>query len=208
MVPGVGTLSAIQSGGRFGVVLGAQPIGAEVDGKQLVSLRLKAVDGRDSRGFAVDPAERPSIAPVAPSTARAPAEPHSVKAPTAAKLSGDLTPAEKQDVARLQQRDAQVRQEENAHAGNAGTLAGPISYIYRIGPDGRQYAVGGSVPISAAAVTGDPAELRRLGARLEAAALAAVNPSAQDLSAARAGVRLYGQAVELAKPRQALDVSV
>ena len=206
MIPGIGTLSAIQSGGRLGVVLGAQAVGPESDGKQLVSLRLKAVDGRDSRGFAVDPAPSPSQQPVPPGKAVAAPATQGARAPTAAKLSGDLSPAEKQEVARLQQRDAQVRQEENAHAANAGTLAGPISYVYQIGPDGRQYAVGGSVPISAAAVTGDPAELRRIGARLEAAALAAVNPSAQDLSAARAGVRLYAEAVGLAKP--GLDISV
>ena len=93
----------------------------------------------------------------------------------------------------LRQRDAQVRQEETAHAGVAGSMAGPISYVYQRGLDGRQYAVGGSVPISVRAVTGDPAEARRLGGKLAAAALAATNPSAADLAAASRAYR-FGQA--------------
>lgn len=199
MIPTVGTLSATHSGGRLGVVLGARPAGPAADGQQVVALRLKAVDGRDSNGFAIPPGTgKTSSIAAAPATAMAPVngiDPAVQNArPLAAKLQAALTPAEKQDVARLQQRDAQVRQEEQAHSSAAGDLAGPISYVYQIGPDGRQYAVGGSVPISAAAVTGDPAELRRIGARLEVAAQAAVNPSAQDLSAARTGLRLYAQA--------------
>ena len=86
---------------------------------------------------------------------------------------------------RLQQRDQQVRQEEKAHAAVAGDLAGPIDYIYQRGPDGRQYAVGGSVGIQASASSGDPAEAERKAGRMAAAANAATNPSAQDYAAAR-----------------------
>ena len=99
----------------------------------------------------------------------------------------DLTPEEQTEVDRLRIRDQQVRQEEQAHAANAGDLAGPISYTTVTGPDGRSYAVGGSVGISAQVTSGDPAEAERIGARLAAAAHAAVNPSAQDLSVARQG---------------------
>ena len=99
----------------------------------------------------------------------------------------DLTPEEQAEVDRLRIRDQQVRQEEQAHAANAGDLAGPISYTTVTGPDGRSYAVGGSVSIRAQAVSGDPAEAEHIGARLAAAAHAAVNPSAQDLSVARQG---------------------
>ena len=87
-----------------------------------------------------------------------------------------------------------MRQEEAAHAAVAGDLAGPIEYVYQRGPDGRQYAVGGSVGIQAIVSSGDPAELRRIGARLAAAATAPTNPSAQDHATARLGLRLYAQA--------------
>ena len=97
-------------------------------------------------------------------------------------------------VDRLRQRDAQVRQEEEAHAAVAGDLAGPIEYLYQRGPDRRQYAVGGSVGVQATLSSGDPAELRRVGARLAAAATAPTKPSAQDYATARLGLRLYAQA--------------
>lgn len=116
MIPAIGSMAALHSGGRFGLVIDARAVGPEQDGQQLVSVRLKAVDGRDARGFTA-PA---SVLP-------APTEPE----PRAAKLPLELNAAEKQEVARLEQRDAQVRQEENAHAGNAGDLAGPISYVYQ-----------------------------------------------------------------------------
>ena len=99
----------------------------------------------------------------------------------------ELTSEERAEVDRLRIRDQQVRQEEQAHAANAGDLAGPISYTTVTGPDGRSYAVGGSVGIRAQVASGDPAEAERIGARLAAAAHAAVNPSAQDLSVARQG---------------------
>ena len=67
----------------------------------------------------------------------------------------------------------------------AGDLAGPISYTYQTGPDGRQYAVGGSVGIKSTVTSGDPAEAKRQAGRIAAAANAATNPSAQDYAAAR-----------------------
>lgn len=164
MIPAIGSMNALQSGGRLGLVLDARPVGLERDGRQLVSVRLKAVDGRDSQGFA------------APSrVASSGSEIQAGSGLPIAKPRDELSPAEKQEVASLQQRDAQVRQEENAHAGYAGDLAGPISYTYQTGPDGRRYAVGGSVGIQALSVSGDQAELKRTGARLHAAANAAVD---------------------------------
>lgn len=113
--------------------------------------------------------------------------------PAIARMPDQLSPQDRATVERLRQRDAQVRQEETAHAGVAGSLAGPISYVYQRGPDGRQYAVGGSVPIAARATTGDPAEARQLGGRLAAAALAATNPSSADLAAANQAYRFAGR---------------
>jgi len=75
----------------------------------------------------------------------------------------------------------------------AGDLAGPINYVYQRGPDGRQYAVGGSVGIQASVLSGDPAEAARKAGRLAAAANAATNPSAQDYAAARQAYALGSQ---------------
>ena len=111
----------------------------------------------------------------------------------------ELTPEEQAAVERLRIRDQQVRQEEQAHAANAGDLAGPINYTTVTGPDGRSYAVGGSVGIRAQVASGDPAEAERIGVRLAAAAHAAVNPSAQDLSVARQG---YGFAEAMTSEQQ------
>lgn len=193
-------MATLHSGGRTGLVLDARAVGPERDGQQLVSVRLKATDGLDSNGF-----DASANASTVPSEANRGGQP--VPVPRAARLRVELSPAEKEEVARLQQRDAQVRQEENAHAGNAGDLAGPISYVYQTGPDGRRYAVGGSVSIQASSASGDPGELRRIGARLHAAANAAVSPSAQDLAAARTGLRLYAQAADSGQPRRDLDLS-
>lgn len=218
-VPSIGSLSAIGSGGRLGVVVGARPLGAPVDGEQLYELRVKTVDGR---GATPQTAHLPATLAAAlrqagEITAGAPeaGQPRLLaapgggrrRAPAAARLADELTPAEKEEVARLRQRDAQVRQEEQAHAANAGDLAGPIGYIYRTGPDGRQYAVGGSVQIGAQTVSGTPEEIARIGARFANAALAAHNPSAQDLAAARNGYRLSGEAADLERRGSRVDIS-
>ena len=127
--------------------------------------------------------------------------------PSLVRDAQELSPEERAEVDRLRIRDQQVRQEEQAHAANAGDLAGPISYSTVTGPDGRSYAVGGSVGIRAQAVSGDAAEAESIGARLAAAAHAAVNPSAQDLSVARQG---YGFAEAMSsdqRPGAWLDLS-
>eukprot|EP00824_Muranothrix_gubernata_P005452 TRINITY_DN17039_c0_g1_i1.p2 TRINITY_DN17039_c0_g1~~TRINITY_DN17039_c0_g1_i1.p2 ORF type:complete len:169 (-),score=10.79 TRINITY_DN17039_c0_g1_i1:295-801(-) len=45
---------------------------------------------------------------------------------------------------KFEARDAQTRAHEQSHASNAPTT-GAINYNYQIGPDGKMYAVGGSV---------------------------------------------------------------
>lgn len=199
MLPAIGSLSALNSGGRLGVVVDARPLAEPREGRQLVALQLKTVDQRDAQGQA---ASRVSgLAPLPCETCEKPGPSRRTLAMreergsgSAAKLPGELSTAEREEVERLRQRDAQVRQEEKAHAAVAGDIAGPIEYVYQRGPDGRQYAVGGSVGVQAALTSGDPAEARRVGARLAAAANAATNPSAQDYATARLGLRLYAEA--------------
>ena len=79
---------------------------------------------------------------------------------------------------------------------NKGASAGPISYTYTVGPDGRQYATGGSVSVRISNPSGDPAKLAEAAARLSTAANAAHNPSAADLAAARKGYQAAGAALE------------
>ncbi|OVE77393.1 hypothetical protein BVX99_02685 [bacterium F16] len=59
-----------------------------------------------------------------------------------------LSPSEMKRVEKLRQKDQQVRMHEMAHAASAGpyVMGAPV-YSYQVGPDGRQYAVGGHVNI-------------------------------------------------------------
>ncbi|HPQ37577.1 MAG TPA: putative metalloprotease CJM1_0395 family protein [Synergistaceae bacterium] len=83
----------------------------------------------------------------------------------------------------LQRTDREVRAHEAAHMAVGGQYAGSASYSYTVGPDGKRYAVGGEVPISAP--EGDtPEETIRIMQRVQAAALAPGNPSGQDLRVA------------------------
>jgi hypothetical protein len=178
--------------GRSGVVVDARPLGEADGGRQLVALRIKSkqtgpAGERNLPSLAVPPQPGPNAASSGnpgrldgtASLAQATSD------PVSAKRGDQLSAAERADLAKLQQRDQQVRQEEKAHAAVAGDLAGPISYSYQRGPDGRQYAVGGSVGVQAKAVTGDPAEAERLSGRMAAAANAPTNTSAQDFATAR-----------------------
>ncbi|RKZ06117.1 hypothetical protein DRQ25_14635 [Candidatus Fermentibacteria bacterium] len=57
-----------------------------------------------------------------------------------------LTEADRTQVRELQAKDREVRQHEQTHVGMLGPYArGGPSYVYQMGPDGRAYAIGGSV---------------------------------------------------------------
>lgn len=192
MLPPIGSLSSLAGQGQGGVVISRQPIGEAHDGRQLIALKIEqTVDVRSASGETGS--ADPSKAGVAP-----PLPARSETWPTAARLPSELNASEKSDVKHLQQRDQQVRQEEKAHAAVAGDLAGPINYVYQLGPDGRQYAVGGSVGIQASTPSGDPADAARKAGRVAAAANAATNPSAQDYAAAR---QAYALGSQLSEPR-------
>lgn len=200
MLPAIGSVSSLAGLGRSGVVVSARPIGDEQNGRQLVALKIREGDGEQNGS---DP-----LAPPSPSATNRSHDLSSIaghsrgdrassSTTAAARLPSELSAAEKADVTRLQQRDQQVRQEEKAHAAVAGDLAGPINYVYQRGPDGRQYAVGGSVGIQASVLSGDPAEAARKAGRMAAAANAATNPSLQDYAAAR---QAYAFGSQLSQP--------
>ena len=102
------------------------------------------------------------------------------------KLQGELTEEEKAIVTRLRDRDREVRAHENAHASVGGGYTGTPSFEYARGPDGAQYAVGGSVEIDVSEVPNDPrATITKMDV-VRSAALAPARPSGQDRSVAAA----------------------
>ena len=218
MGPAIGSISSLPGGRGPGVVVGVQTLGSPKDGRQLAALQLRlpaegGEDGRAGRNGG------PSLAADRPQTGAAPANVDGQAAAGArpresgvGRLAEELTPAEKAEVTRLQQRDQQVRQEEKIHAAIAGDLGSAISYVFQRGPDGRQYAVGGSVGIHAVTRSGNPAEQKQIAGRLAAAAVAPTNPSAQDYATAR---RAYGMLAEESadgeatarRPGKSLDIA-
>jgi hypothetical protein len=122
-------------------------------------------------------------------------------------------------ISKLRARDREVRAHEQAHQAAGGQHAGSASYSYQSGPDGRQYAVGGEVPIDAGAVAGDPRATIEKMRQVKAAALAPAKPSGQDrkvaamadATAAKAQAELNaqrGQESDPATPQGRLDGSL
>lgn len=87
---------------------------------------------------------------------------------------------EKQEVKELKARDQEVKTHEQAHAAVGGRYAGAASYSYELGPDGKQYAVGGEVQIDISPVPNDPQATIQKMQQVRAAALAPAEPSAAD----------------------------
>jgi hypothetical protein len=104
-------------------------------------------------------------------------------APPATPGGKSLSPAQQQVVEKLAARDTAVRAHEAAHQAAAGGLGGAATFSYQQGPDGRRYAVGGEVPITLESGR-TPEETISNAETVRAAALAPVDPSAQDLSVA------------------------
>lgn len=104
-------------------------------------------------------------------------------------------PAVRAELTRLQTRDREVRAHEQAHlaAGGRWVTSGP-SYSYRLGPDGKRYAVGGEVGIDASPVSGDPQATIDKARQVRVAALAPAQPSAQDLRIAAQASSMEQQA--------------
>jgi hypothetical protein len=84
---------------------------------------------------------------------------------------------------KLKARDAEVRAHEAAHAGAAGAHGGGASFDYEVGPDGKQYAIGGEVPVQLQKGR-TPDETIRNAEQVRAAALAPAQPSSQDRAVA------------------------
>lgn len=108
--------------------------------------------------------------------------------------SDGLTAEEEAQVRALQQRDAEVRRHEQAHAAAGGQFAGSPSYEYERGPDGRLYAIGGEVSIDTTPISGDPQATIAKAQQVRRAALAPSNPSPQDQRVAAQAQQQIAQA--------------
>lgn len=98
------------------------------------------------------------------------------------------------EIRELASRDREVRAHEQAHKAVGGQYAGAVSYSYERGPNGRLYAVGGSVAIDTAPVPGDPAATLQKLQQVQRAALAPAQPSSQDLAVAAQAAQAIAQA--------------
>jgi hypothetical protein len=114
----------------------------------------------------------------------------------------ELSAAEERKVEEMQKRDREVRQQEQSQASTGAQFTGPVHYEYRMGPDGKLYAVDGSAPIDVQPVPGDPvATLRKMEA-VERAARTPSEPSLADHQTAAQAARLAQRArAELAASR-------
>ncbi|MBE0495432.1 MAG: hypothetical protein IBX45_03360 [Campylobacterales bacterium] len=114
-----------------------------------------------------------------------------------------LTPSEQAQLTQLQARDTQVRAHEAAHlAAGAGVVTGGASFTYQIGPDNRQYAIGGEVPIDTSEGS-TPEETTSKMRQVRTAALAPADPSPTDYQVAATASILEMRALqEIAKAKQ------
>jgi len=90
------------------------------------------------------------------------------------------TQAMEQQLNSLKRRDQEVKAHEAAHASVGGSVTGAPSYSYKRGPDGKNYAVDGEVSVDVSPVSGDPQATIAKMQKVHSAALAPLNPSAQD----------------------------
>ena len=105
-----------------------------------------------------------------------------------------LTDEELRQLAVLKNVDTRVKAHEMAHLAVAGSYArGGASFQYRKGPDGRDYAVGGEVPIDVSRESTPQATINKMQV-VRAAALAPADPSPQDRRVATAATATMGEA--------------
>lgn len=102
----------------------------------------------------------------------------------------ELTPEQKRQIEELKRIDRTVREHEAAHLrAGRGVVTSGANFSYTYGPDGKQYAVAGEVGIDTSPERKPEANIDK-GNRIQAAALAPKDPSAQDYRVASIGGQL------------------
>lgn len=112
-----------------------------------------------------------------------------------------LSESEQNDVKELEEKYRGVRTHEQAHLMAAGNLArSGANFEYKIGPDGKRYAVGGEVNIDTGEVEGDSQATISKADRIQSAAMAPADPSPKDMQVAAEANAMAAEArQELAK---------
>lgn len=106
-------------------------------------------------------------------------------------------------LAQLKAADREVRAHEQAHMAAGAGITGSASYTYKTGPDGKQYAVAGEVPVDTSAGR-TPEETLAKAQKIRAAALAPAQPSAQDYKVAQTAASMQQTArIEMAQNEKA-----
>ena len=121
--------------------------------------------------------------------------------------STELSEEEEQIVQDLKKTDQEVRDHEKAHQTVGGPYAGTATYETQTGPDGKEYAVAGEVPIDASPIRDNPkATIRKMDVVIRAA-LAPAEPSSQDIAVAQSALQAKLQAqAELAQENKDTDI--
>jgi hypothetical protein len=103
----------------------------------------------------------------------------------------------------LKKVDRDVKAHESAHrSAGGGLVRGGTTFSFVIGPDGKQYAVGGEVKIDMSYDLNHPEETIRKMQQVEQAALAPSDPSAQDRAVASKAASIESEArAEMQKQR-------
>ncbi|NOZ46039.1 MAG: hypothetical protein GXO79_04570 [Chlorobi bacterium] len=111
------------------------------------------------------------------------------------KNKDDLSDSEKRLIAELERMDRAVKAHEAAHkAAGGGLVRGGATYSYVIGPDGKRYASSGEVKIDMSYNLSDPEATIQKMEQVKRAALAPIDPSAQDRAVAQRASAIESEA--------------
>lgn len=105
----------------------------------------------------------------------------------------ELTKEDQKEVEKLKARDEEVKQHEQAHQRAGAGITGQAKYTYEAGPDGKQYAVGGSVSIDMSEEDTAQATISK-AEKIRRTALAPKDPSSQDLKVAQEASQMENDA--------------
>ncbi|MFB6356276.1 MAG: putative metalloprotease CJM1_0395 family protein [bacterium] len=140
------------------------------------------------------PGNRSSSGSVNPGSSESGKNTRSGTSKEGSKGPGQLSEEEKEKVEKLKKRDREVRRHEQAHLAAAGPHAqGGIQYEFTTGPDGKRYAVGGSVSLDTSSED-SPEETAKKMRTVRAAALAPSDPSPSDLKVAQKAAQKLAEA--------------
>ena len=107
----------------------------------------------------------------------------------------------------LKARDREVKAHELAHVSIGGPYTSAANFTFKKGSDGVMYAVGGEVSISTSPIAGNPQATLEKAQIIHRAALAPVDPSAQDRAVAVSAAAMAQRArIEITQLQQVENI--